>query len=74
MFDRHCLNVANLGTSKRFYLAALGPLHLRLLNEGERWTIIGGERGRLWIGAFCKPVTPIHVAASAGSRGQVDRF
>lgn len=74
MFDHIGFNVADAARSKAFYLAALAPLGLGLLAEGEGWAVIGGPDGRLWIGAFGPSATPIHVAFRAATRAQVDAF
>ncbi len=74
MFDHIGFNVADFAKSKAFYLAALKPLGLGLLAEGEGWAMIGGPSGRLWIGAFGPPASPIHIAFSAETRDEVRAF
>jgi catechol 2,3-dioxygenase-like lactoylglutathione lyase family enzyme len=47
---------------------------MAVINQGEGWAMIGGPDGRLWIGAFGPPATPIHVAFRAKSREAVGKF
>ena len=74
MFDHMGFNVSDFERSKAFYVAALAPLGLRLLTEGDGWATLGGPSGRLWIGAFGPPASPIHFAFRADTRSQVHAF
>ena len=75
MYEHIGFNVADVATSKAFYLAALAPLGHTLLAEGEGWAMIGTwGKSRLWIGAFGPPATPIHIAWLAENREQVHAF
>jgi catechol 2,3-dioxygenase-like lactoylglutathione lyase family enzyme len=74
MFDHVGFNVTDFEKSKQFYLTALAPLGLGLLAEGEGWAMIGGESGRLWIGAFGPAASPVHIAFKAETRGNVRAF
>ncbi len=74
MFDHVGFNVSDFVRSKAFYLAALEPLGMRIMREGEKFAMIGNGSGRLWIGVFGPPATPIHFAFRAGDRKAVNAF
>lgn len=74
MFDHVGFNVADFAKSFAFYKAALAPLGMDVLGEGEGWAMIGGPEGRLWIGAFGAAATPVHLAFRAQTRAQVQAF
>ena len=74
MFDHVGFNVDDVAKSKAFYLAALAPLGMTLMREGDGWAVIGGPSGRLWIGQLGLAATPIHFAFRAESRGAVEAF
>jgi catechol 2,3-dioxygenase-like lactoylglutathione lyase family enzyme len=75
MFDHIGFHVSNFDNSKAFYVAALAPLGQIVLSEGEGWMMIGSQTGgRLWIGAFGPPATPVHIALRAETRAQVHAF
>ena len=74
MFDHVGFNVSDFARSKAFYAAALAPLGLKVLREGEGSAMIGGPNGRLWIGAFGPAASPIHFAFRAERRADVDAF
>ena len=51
--DHIGFNVGDFAASKAFYLAALSPLDLGIVAEGEGWAMIGKDgRGDFWFGAF----------------------
>lgn len=74
MFDHVGFNVSDFGRSLNFYREALAPLGLKVLNQGDGWAMIGGPDGRLWIGSFGTPATPVHIAFRASSREAVQKF
>jgi catechol 2,3-dioxygenase-like lactoylglutathione lyase family enzyme len=74
MFDHMGFNVDDLARSKAFYVAALAPLDMSLMREGEGFAVIGGPSGRLWIGALGPAATPIHFAFRAENRKAVEAF
>ncbi len=74
MFDHIGFNVDDIQQSKAFYVAALAPLGMTALAEGEGWAVIGGPSGRLWIGELALAASPIHFAFRADSRAAVDAF
>ena len=75
ILDHIGFNVSDFARSRAFYVAALKPLDIGILKEGEGWAMIGrwGE-GAVWFGAFGKAATPIHVAFHAKTREEVRRF
>ncbi len=73
--DHIGFNVGDFAASKAFYLAALSPLDLGIVAEGEGWAMIGKDgRGDFWFGAFGAKPGPIHLAFSAADRAQVCAF
>jgi len=74
-FDHMGFNVTDFSRSRRFYIAALAPLGMGIVSEGEGWLMIGEPgRGRLWFGAMGQVPGPIHFALEAKTRDQVQRF
>ncbi len=74
-FDHLGFNVGDFAKSRAFYAAALAPLGLGVVMEGEGWAMFGEEgHGRLWIGAFGAPPGPIHVAFTAADHETVRAF
>ncbi len=74
MFDHIGFNVDDVAKSKAFYAAALAPLGMVILAEGEGWAMIGSAAGRLWIGQLGLAASPIHFAFRAESRAAVQAF
>ena len=73
--DHIGFNVKDFKKSRAFYIAALAPLGMQILMEGEGWAMIGRpNQGAFWFGAFGAPASPIHVAFSADDRAQVRSF
>ena len=77
MFDHMGVTVANLETSKAFYVAALAPLGIKLLADLKEWNGAGFGRTRpqFWLGGGTSTEAKprVHVAFS-GSRADVDAF
>ena len=74
MLDHFGFNVDDLEKSKAFYTAALAPLGMTVLREGEGFAVIGGPSVRLWIGRLGLAASPIHFAFRAEKRAAVDAF
>ena len=74
MFDHLGFNVADFDRSLVFYKAALEPLGGGVIGQGEGWAMLGSPAGRLWIGAFGPPATPIHIALRAVDEAAVKAF
>jgi catechol 2,3-dioxygenase-like lactoylglutathione lyase family enzyme len=67
--------VADFLRSLEFYRAALAPLGITVVREGENWAMMGtGGRGEFWFGDYRKPPGPIHIAFAAPDRAAVDAF
>jgi catechol 2,3-dioxygenase-like lactoylglutathione lyase family enzyme len=83
MIDHMGISVSDIGRSRKFYEAALGPLGMSVQmevgpDEGEETgTALGfGVPGEkiFWIGDDAKVGEGMHVAFRADRRDQVDRF
>jgi catechol 2,3-dioxygenase-like lactoylglutathione lyase family enzyme len=74
MFDHIGFNVDDVARSKAFYAAALAPLGMTVMREGEGFAVIGGPSGRLWIGQLGLAASPIHFAFRVENRAAVDAF
>ena len=78
MFDHVKFGVSDFAASKAFYLAALGPLGVKIVGEGEPSYGIelckpGGTVSLCLFQAREKPAH-LHIAFAAESRQQVDEF
>lgn len=73
--DHITLGVTDYERSKRFYTAALAPLGIALMIEGEGRAGFGRPpRPQFWFGSNPQPGRPIHIALAAASRREVDAF
>ena len=67
--------VRDFAKSKAFYLAALAPLGIRIVKEGDGWAGFNLEgKGGFWISGGGEPPGSIHVAFAAKDRAQVRQF
>lgn len=67
--------VADFPRSRAFYVAALAPLGITVLKEGEGWAGMGrGQAMAFWFGAFGAPPRHVHLAFAAADRAQVRAF
>lgn len=75
MFDHVGLGVTNYAASKAFFLAALEPLGVAVVMEGEYGAGLG-QKGKpsLWLYESAGQPSPLHLAFTAASRKQVDEF
>ena len=72
--DHIGFTVADFPKSKAFYLAALAPLGMSIVSEGEGWALLGTEgRPEFWLGNGSAPGA-IHFAFVAKTREQVRAF
>lgn len=76
MFDHVVFGVTDYAASKAFFLKALAPLGVTVLNEGSLGVELGQEGGE---GSLCLRRTgeapaPLHLAFRAERRDQVDDF
>jgi catechol 2,3-dioxygenase-like lactoylglutathione lyase family enzyme len=73
--DHMGFNVSDFEGTRKFLVAALAPLGIRVVRGGEGWAMLGrGGRGQFWFGAFGPSPGPLHVAFSAETREQVRQF
>jgi len=75
MFDHVGFGVTNYAASKAFFLAALKPLGVAVVMEGEYGAGLG-QNGKpsLWLYESTGRPAPLHLAFTAASRSQVDEF
>jgi catechol 2,3-dioxygenase-like lactoylglutathione lyase family enzyme len=72
--DHIGFTVSDFPKSKAFYLAALAPLGMSVVEEGEGWALLGAEgRPEFWLGGGSAPGA-IHFAFVAKTREQVQAF
>jgi len=75
MFDHIGFGVTNYETSKSFFLAALAPLGIGTVMEGEHGIGIGPKgKPSLWLFQSSEKPTPLHLAFTAENRKQVQDF
>jgi catechol 2,3-dioxygenase-like lactoylglutathione lyase family enzyme len=75
MFDHIGFRVRDLEASRKFYLAALGPLGVGVAMEGPYGVGLGrGGKPSLWLSQGEPPVSPLHIALTAKNRAEVDAF
>ena len=79
MFDHVSIGVADIARSRKFYDAALKPLGINLLSDGESSLGYGEKAVQLWLGASKQPVTAdmesgLHLCFAARDRAAVDAF
>lgn len=75
MFDHMGFAVRDFAKSRAFYEAALRPLGMTAMREGEGWVAFGkGDHTQLWIGTYGPPPGKFHFAFAAGDRQSVDAF
>jgi catechol 2,3-dioxygenase-like lactoylglutathione lyase family enzyme len=75
MFDHIGFRVRNVEASRKFYLAALGPLGVGVAMEGPYGVGLGrGGKPSLWLSQGEPPVSPLHIAFTAKNRAEVDAF
>jgi catechol 2,3-dioxygenase-like lactoylglutathione lyase family enzyme len=73
--DHIGFTVADFAKSRAFYLAALAPLGMSIVNEEKDWALIGKDgRPEFWIGSAGTPPGTIHLAFTAATREQVRAF
>jgi catechol 2,3-dioxygenase-like lactoylglutathione lyase family enzyme len=76
MFDHVLLNVSNRKESMKFYTPVLRILGIKALYDQDEYTAYGTDRFHFWLHeSEEQDVTrKAHLAFSAGSREQVDKF
>ena len=75
MFDHLGFGVSDLPASKSFFLAALAPLGIGVVMEGEFGVGIG-KKGKpaLWLSPGEAKPSSLHLAFTADTRAEVDAF
>lgn len=76
ILDHAGFDVADFAKSRAFYVPALAPLGIVVLQEGDGWAMVGREQeGGFWFGAM-KPAgtLKVHLAFTARNRDEVRRF
>lgn len=75
MLDHVGYAVRNFVRSRAFYTAALAPLGIGVVMEGEDWAMMGRDgQPQFWFGVAGKPVNYLHLAFAARSRAEVEAF
>jgi catechol 2,3-dioxygenase-like lactoylglutathione lyase family enzyme len=77
MFDHVKFEATDYEASKTFFLAALAPLGVRVISEGDPLygvEMSGGGEASLCITQTSGTPSPIHIAFTAISREQVNAF
>ena len=75
MFDHIGLGVSSFAASKAFFLAALEPLGVGIVMEGEHGLGIGSHgKPSLWLYETADKPAPLHLAFTAANRQQVQAF
>ena len=75
MFDHVGFAVKDFAVARAFYVAALRPLGLVVMNEGDGWAAFGAEgHTEFWIGTYGPPPGPIHFAFVAQDQASVRAF
>jgi catechol 2,3-dioxygenase-like lactoylglutathione lyase family enzyme len=78
LFDHIGIEVADYARSKAFYSAALAPLGIALVMEGEGWAGFGSadlqRNPSFWIHRASGPKSPMHVAFRSETRRGVRAF
>ncbi len=75
IIDHMGIAVSDYEEAKAFYTKALAPLGIELIMEVQGWAGLGRSgKPEFWFGKHSEPQKPMHIAFSADSRDQVDRF
>ena len=75
MFDHIGFGVSDYAASRAFFLAALGPLGIGIVMEGDFGVGLGRKaHPALWLHRASAAPGPLHLAFTAQDRGQVEAF
>jgi catechol 2,3-dioxygenase-like lactoylglutathione lyase family enzyme len=75
VLDHVGYSVRNFRRSRAFYAAALAPLGIGVVMEGDDWAMMGRDgRPQFWFGEAGKAVNYLHLAFQARTRAEVDAF
>ncbi len=69
------LTISDYEKSKEFYARALAPLNIKLIEEVQGWAGFGkNKKPDFWFGVDENIQSPMHIAFSADSREEVNKF
>ncbi len=75
IIDHLGIAVSDYPNSKQFYTQCLAPLGIQLVKEVQGWGGFGRDgKPEFWFGVADQAHTPMHIAFSAQTRDEVDRF
>lgn len=75
IIDHFGFHVSDFSASRSFFLQALKPLGIGIVNEGEGWVFMGKNgRGQFWFDSFGPPQGGLHFAFTAETQQQVRDF
>jgi catechol 2,3-dioxygenase-like lactoylglutathione lyase family enzyme len=75
MLDHLDIGATDLHASGRFFIAALAPLGLTVLTQGQHGIGLGSDgRSCLFLAPARSAPSPIHIAFTARNRAEVDAF
>ena len=75
VFDHIGFTVVDFTRSRAFFVAALTPLGIDVLAEGDGWAMIGrAGDSKLWFGTGEPNAGTMHVGFAAATRAQVRAF
>ncbi len=79
MIHHVSIGTSNIAAARRFYDAALAPLNLKCLSEGDEFLGYGSDSPRFWVLSVKHPVAAneasgLHICFDAESRKAVDGF
>lgn len=72
--DHIGFNVSDFKKSREFYTAALAPLGLKIIGEGENWAMMGTNKCDFVFGQEGEVTKGLHLAFVAANHEQVDAF
>jgi catechol 2,3-dioxygenase-like lactoylglutathione lyase family enzyme len=75
MIDHLGFGVSDIAASKSFFSAALAPLGISIVMDGEHGVGLGKSgKPALWLAPGGTRPTPMHIAFTADRRAEVDAF
>ena len=75
MLDHLGFGVSDIGASKSFFSAALAPLGISIVMDGEHGVGLGKNgKPALWLAPGGTRPSPMHIAFTAERRAEVDAF
>jgi len=75
IIDHIGMAISDYEKSKKFYSKVLAPLGIELVTEVQEWAGFGKNgKPEFWFGVHEKAQYPMHIAFSASSREEVNKF